>query len=267
MIGGVAVGLGIPDHLFGIDGHAVHHRGDLAVASAGVEADAAAVQIPAHRRGGGIGLRRFGQGADFHGEVPLIHAAHEVRVERAGAAGGVGFGDITAQGLVAADHHFPAAVSPQQHFHGAFHIHLVRLIHGGGAVNLQTAHSHLALVALHGHGDVFAVFGGGLKGGGEGGHGDKPLVQHRGIFYRDLNAVNIHRGSSSIWNAGARPSAEPVGRGCPLPRLCTSTIAKPAGKTREPGRVCRRSQNFRPNVQMHVRAVNHANAPAGAPPP
>ena len=54
---GVGIDFGQPDHLFGEDGLAVDDRGDLAVGSAGVEADAAALQMTAHGLGA---VARFG---------------------------------------------------------------------------------------------------------------------------------------------------------------------------------------------------------------
>ncbi len=53
--------LGMPDHFLGEKGLAVHHRANLAVASARVKADAAAIQVLADGAGAFLGRLNAGR--------------------------------------------------------------------------------------------------------------------------------------------------------------------------------------------------------------
>ncbi len=90
MVPRVGGGLWVPDDLLGIDAFAVDHGGDLAVAPARVEADAAAVHMPAHGNGLPAALRKLLLLACFNRKPALKHVVHELRVKGALAAGRVG---------------------------------------------------------------------------------------------------------------------------------------------------------------------------------
>ena len=87
---GSACALGFHGRLVAEDHLAVDDRGALAVAGAEVEADAAAVQVPAERRGGLALLRSGVEGGALDRHGPAVDAlAHEVVVEGARAFGRV----------------------------------------------------------------------------------------------------------------------------------------------------------------------------------
>ena len=79
MILGIGIDLGEPDHFFGINRFAIDDRGYLPIASAGVKADAAALQMPAYAAGGGTGnldfIHRF---RIFHFKVPFVCGAKDL---------------------------------------------------------------------------------------------------------------------------------------------------------------------------------------------
>ena len=83
---------GIPDDLLGKDALAVYDCADLAVAAAGIKADAAAVEVAAHGLGIAV-LGRDGVAAD-NLKGALVHVGHEVGVKFAAAALAVGRRDV-----------------------------------------------------------------------------------------------------------------------------------------------------------------------------
>ena len=185
---GIGGHLRVPDHLLGEHGLPVHHGGHLPVGPAGVEANAAAVYMPAD----GLGhVPLLGDlVADDHFEGPLVHAGHEVGVKGPGSGEGVGLLQIGTDPLVAADIDLPAALHPQQALHQPVHVVAVGLIPLVGAVDEGMAHRHLSPVPLHG--DGHRLSGRGQKGLVESHHGEKFPVQRRDVSQLHLDSKSVH---------------------------------------------------------------------------
>ena len=139
----VAVYFGKPDNLFGIDGLSVDHGGDLAVASAGVKADAAALHMAAHGLGGVLGLRQLVRQHNLKGM--LEHAGHVVPVKGLLAVGAVCGGEVIVGVLIAADVDLKAAFHPEDGLYQAVYVVVVCFAHLLGAVDIGAAYRHLAV--------------------------------------------------------------------------------------------------------------------------
>ena len=191
---GILGDLGIPHHLLGEHGLPVDDGGHLPVASAGVEADAAAVHVAAH----GLGLADLGGDgvAVHHLEGLLIDVGHEILVEGAGAALGVGSVDGLIDGLVAGQVDLEAALEPQQGLDDSVHIVEVGLGHVGGAVDKGLVHGHLTAGALHG--DIQGLLGVFQEGLIEGKERNVVGVQLGEMLDGYVNTKVFHRVSSSL---------------------------------------------------------------------
>ena len=185
---GVLGDLGIPHDLLGEYALAVDDRADLAVASAGVEADAAAVHVAAH------GLRIAvlgGHGvAEHHLEGALVDIGHEVRVKLTRAAGAIGVLYGLVHGLAAAYIDLEAALHPEKHLYQAVNVVLVRLVHLRCAVDEGVVHRYFSAGALHGQRD--GLGGSAEKGGEKFAQGDEAGVELRQVFDGDFDSKVVH---------------------------------------------------------------------------
>ena len=184
----VGIHLGEPDHLLGVDRLPVHHGGDLPVAAAGVEADAAAVHVAADGLGVVLGLRDLV--AEHHLEGVLKDVAHVVEVEVLAAGEAEVLLEILAGGLAPRHVDLVAALHPKDGLDQAVEIVPVGLGHLRGVVDEGVADGHLAAGPLHG--DVHRLFGGGQEGPVELEDGQKIRVQRGKVFYRYLDASSFH---------------------------------------------------------------------------
>ena len=175
---GVGVDLGEPDHLLGVDRLAVDDCGDLPVTPAGVEADAAALQVAAHGLGGVLGYGDVVHQDDLEGV--LKDGGHVVPVELLPAAGAVDAPEILRDALVAADVDLEAALHPQDGLDQAVDIVVVRLGHLRGAVDKGAAGGHLSVGPLHG--DAHRLFGGLQEGAVKAHEGDKFRIQRGNVL-------------------------------------------------------------------------------------
>ena len=146
---------GKPDDLLAIDAFTVDNGGYLAVASAGVKADPAAVQMAADGRGGILALRSFGRrGGIVHLEGMLIDVRHEIRVKGALAAFAVLLLHPLIHGLASRDGHAETAVYPQHALdHPLRHAQVQRVV----LTLREDAHvmrGYQAVVSLHGNADL-----------------------------------------------------------------------------------------------------------------
>ena len=150
----------MPDDLFGIDGLTVDDRGDLAVAPAGVEADAAAVEMAARRARAALARRRVrGIGEVFDFKRPLILARHEIAVEFARAANGIGVADALVQRLRAGDDDLVSAVGPQHRLDDALDVGVVARVVGAVAEHVHVDRLGVIVVAHDGNGNPLRVVG------------------------------------------------------------------------------------------------------------
>ena len=175
MVLGIRLELGEPDDLLGIDALAVDHGRDLPVGTAGVEADAAAVQIAAdglgHFIGGGAGVQ--GQVNDL--QVALVELVEEGEFKVTFPLGVVGLFQPLGKRAAAADAHPETADGPQQELDIALHIAVVGLGHFRRAVDAGVVDGNAALVPLNGDGDgLLRVL---QIGGAPHAEGDKLLIQ------------------------------------------------------------------------------------------
>ena len=88
---GIGGDFGMPDHFFGVDGLSVHYGGHLSVGTAGIKADAAAVQIAADGFGDLVGSGAIFQRQVNDLQIPLIELVEERKVKMPLALGVVGF--------------------------------------------------------------------------------------------------------------------------------------------------------------------------------
>ena len=155
MVIGVGIGLGEPDHLFGIHRLAVDNGGNLPVGAAGIKANAAALEVAANLLGSVLAL---GHGIHQQNlEGMLKDVCHIVPVEFLLAAGAVDAAQVVINHLIAADIDAEAALHPQQEFHQPVDVEAIRLLHLGGTVDEGMAAGHFALGPLHGNG--YRLFG------------------------------------------------------------------------------------------------------------
>ena len=180
--------LGEPDHLLGEDALTVDDGRHLPVGPASIEADAAALQMPAH--GLGVALLRGQLVAGQHLEGMLVHLGHEVRVKGPGAAGGVGLLQGPQDLRVPLDEDAEAALHPEHRLHQPVHVVAVRLRHVRRAVDEGSAHGRLAVRALHRQAQRLA----GIlqERPVELIQRDESRVQFRHAAGRDLNSITIH---------------------------------------------------------------------------
>ena len=148
--------------------------------------------MTADRLGEGLFRRGFVQRKGYHFKRLLIHAAHEIRVEFPRAAGLVGVFDNPGHAVVTADKHLISTISPQQHLDRAVDIDPVGLRHLRSTVDPEMPHRHLALVALHRHGDVFAARGRFVECAAERRHRHIARIQNRRVFHRNVETVQFH---------------------------------------------------------------------------
>ena len=146
---GVGVGLGEPDHFLAVHALTVDDRGDLTVTSAGVEADAAAIQMTADGLGKALLLGHLVH--PHHLKGMLEHVTHVVEVEVPGAAGGIVLLHGVAHSLVAGQIHPEAALHPQQSLDDAVNIVDIRLPQLLRAVDTGAVNGHLAVGTFNGH--------------------------------------------------------------------------------------------------------------------
>ena len=131
----------------------VDHRGNLPVGAAGVEADAAAVQVAPHGGGGLSDLGAVLQGQIQDLQLLLVKLIEEGAVKIPLPAGGIGLLQPPGQ-LRAAAYRYPeTAGGPQQKFHIPLHIPVIRLRHLGRAVDKGVVYRNLPLVPLHRNGN------------------------------------------------------------------------------------------------------------------
>ena len=171
----------MPNHFFGIDAFSVDHRRNLPVRTAGIEADAAAVQMTTN------GLRTFiGSRAAFQREIqdlqlPLINLFKEITIKSPCSFFAVGLlqsgGDIAA----ATDADPETTDGPKKEFYISLHIPIVRIEHLLGAVDKGIPHGSVAFVPLNGDGDgLFCTLAVGICPQTE---GDKFRIQCRNILH------------------------------------------------------------------------------------
>ena len=120
MIFPVGIGLGKPHDFFAVHNFAVHHGAHLSVAPAGVETDAASVEVAADLQRTGIFFRQLIRRHVQNLKRRLVYLAHEVRVEFARAAFFVHSGDLFRNVIVAAYVYLVAAGHPKERFYQPF---------------------------------------------------------------------------------------------------------------------------------------------------
>ena len=150
----VGVGLGFrePDDLLGIDAFAVDHSGNLPIGTAGVKANATAVQMAADGHGVLVGGRRFFVGQVDHFQIPLIELLYEVKVKGAFAVGLIGAAQLLRQLGAAADVDPEATDGVEQEFDDPLHIAVIGIAHFGSAVNSGVSDGDMSFVPFHGDG-------------------------------------------------------------------------------------------------------------------
>ena len=184
VIAQVTVVLGRPEDLLGIDHPSLPYGRRLAVAAAGVEADAAALQPGTHRPGLAVGRRKLRR--PLHTERPVIGLGHERRVKGPGAARAVVVPEPGPHRLVGGDH--PAAApDPEQGLHQAVDIEPVR--RRGGAVDAGAAYRRLR-AALHG--DAHVPVRRGQEGPAKLLHGVEIRIQRRNTLPGRRDAETLH---------------------------------------------------------------------------
>ena len=183
MVLGVCLELGEPDDFLGVDALAINHGRDLPVGTAGVEADAAAVQIAADGFGDLVGSGAIFQRQVNDLQIPLIELVEEGKVKMPLALGVVGLFQPLGKLAASADAHPEAADGPQQELNIALHVAVVGLGHFRRAMDAGVVDGNAALVPLNGDGDgLLRVL---QIGGAPHAEGDKLRVQ----FGRMLHVV------------------------------------------------------------------------------
>ena len=119
----VGLGTRVPFDLLAEQDFAVHERRDLAIAGAQVEADPAAVEMPAKRSHGGFPLGQF---VAFHAHdlegMAVDFVAHNVGVEAAGRRVAIVRLEPVHEALRPGDVNAPRAARPEQEFDEAFDV-------------------------------------------------------------------------------------------------------------------------------------------------
>ncbi len=152
MVLGILGDLREPHDLLGVHRLSVDDRGDLAVGAARIEADAAALHVPADGLGGLVGGGEGLLGAGDHLELLLIDVLEEAEVEGALALGGVGGRQLLGDLVAAAQVHAEAARAPQGELDEALDVAQVGLGELGPADG-ALADGDQAVFALDGDGD------------------------------------------------------------------------------------------------------------------
>ena len=127
MIVRVRLEVWIPHDLFAELHFTINHRSRLAVTAAQVEANAAAIQVPANRTRLRIFRGQFGTRHDLERVTIVLHANHVV-VKFAELVGPVVFLQPIDISIRAAQVNLPTATLPQEKFHHAFEVtEIIRL--------------------------------------------------------------------------------------------------------------------------------------------
>ena len=184
----VGIGLGEPDHLFGIHGLAVDHGGDLPVAAAGVKADTAAGHMAADGLGGILALRQ-GIGQHYLKGV-FKNAGHILPVKGLAAARRISLFQVGIDALVPTDIDPEAALHPEDGLDQAVDVIAIRLVHGRGAMDKGLHGSHLPVGPLHS--DAHALLRAGEKGLVEAVQRNEAGVQLRNVADVNVDAKMFH---------------------------------------------------------------------------
>ena len=187
----IGIDLGKPDHLFGVYRLPVDHGGDLAVAPAGVKADAAALEMAAHRLGVILGGGELV--CSHHLKGVLKDVCHIVPVKGLSAPVAVDGFQVGTGPLVPADIDLEAALHPENGLDQAVDVIVVGLRHLRRAVDKCAAGGHLAICPLHS--DPHRLFCRGQKGPVKAHDGDKRRVQRGGVFQLHVDTKSVHSDS------------------------------------------------------------------------
>ena len=220
----VGVDFGEPHHFLGEHRLAVDDGGHLPVGAAGVEADAAAVQVAADGLGVAALLGHLVAGDDLKGV--LVHVGHVVPVEGLAAGGGIVDVHPVRQLLAPGQIHPEAAVHPQHGLDDPFHIIFVGGGKGGIAVHLHVPHRHLAVGAFHGH--VQGLVRPGQESAVELGQRNKAGVQLGDILHRNFNAEMIHVGCPPFHSIEVTDAGKTRGGRKKFPVFCNSSQKVPS---------------------------------------
>ena len=120
MVIGIRLRFRMPHDLFAVNDFSVHNRAYLSVAAAGIESDAASVQMPAD---GERAYFLFGEGlfvAEDHFEGFFINSFHKSLIESTDPLRRISLCDELVNFLIAADINFISADHPQHGFDKAF---------------------------------------------------------------------------------------------------------------------------------------------------
>ena len=180
MIRRIGIRLGEPYDLFGIYGLAVDHGADLAVASACIESDAAALEMASDGLGSLMILRSLVKRNGFHLEGALVNTRHKSSVEIAQSAEIVSLLDLSADHVGAGDYDLVSAARPKQSFH--YTLRHCKVIVVMSAAVLEHGHlicRDISLVAFDSDYDLLAaaLFGSLLECPKFHDHGGKPGVK------------------------------------------------------------------------------------------
>ena len=160
---GVRLQFGVPDHLFGVHALAVDHRGHLTITAAGIEADAATIQVASNGSGGRFLRRGILQRAGFYHKGLLIYPLHKMHVKIPQTAISIGFLNLSADHFAAGDDDLIAARHPQQGLDDTLHETEILLV-VAGAVGIDTGliGGGVPLVALNSDNQILPHLGSGL---------------------------------------------------------------------------------------------------------
>ena len=153
LIARIRVLLGEPDNFLRVNSLAVNDSGDLPVGSAGVEADAAAVQMAAQGLGSLVGSGALIQRQRNDLQLLLIKLLEEVIVKSTLAIDRIGGLQFLGQLITAADIDLEATDGPQQELHIPLHIPVVSLSHFSGSVDLGVVNGNIALILFNSNGN------------------------------------------------------------------------------------------------------------------
>ena len=152
----------MPDDLVGIDHLAVDDGGHLAVAPAGVETDAAAVEMAARGARAALLRRRIrGIGGILDLKGALVLAGHEIAVKLARTAYGIGVANALVQRSGAGDDDLVSAVRPQHRLDDALDVGIVARVVDAVAEHVHGDRLGIAVVAHDGDGDSLRLRRGG----------------------------------------------------------------------------------------------------------
>jgi len=192
----VLLEIGVPDHLFAVDGLAVDHRRTLAVGAAEVEADPAAVEMSAELEPDLLRRRGLRIGTAGHGERVIVDffADHGV-IEFPRAVGRVNLRQLVDQFRSSSHGQLPAAARPEQELDDALDIaqgerRIVRRVRQNPGVEPRNA----AVGPLHAERQVAAP---GYRCGQPGvfpvpeRRRDESRVELRHAFHHNINHENL----------------------------------------------------------------------------